>query len=97
MPIADAQCEGFIMERYNILPTAQIGLRVNVSTSNVVDCVRALICRGTVEHDRIEILFNGEDMKVDVNGRIPNWPEGFCDYMENWTIEILGGRVKPQE
>ena len=38
------------------------------------------------------ILFEGEDMGLQKDGGINEWPNGFCDYNEKWLCEIISHR-----
>lgn len=81
LPVAD----------WNAEKTAEMLIHCNIlMTSNalVVDFVRALVAEGVIT-DQVTILFKGQHLLVDANGRIENWPNGFADEQERALERIL--------
>jgi len=50
---------------------------------------RVLIKRGILDYKEVKFKFKEEFIYCDKNGRLSQWPEGFCDCYENYLIELL--------
>jgi hypothetical protein len=74
--VPDHQTESFILTQL------KDNQEYYVSTENVIHNIRALHKEKIVSG--IKIFFNGKDMEMDDDGRIANWPDGFCDC--EWKI-----------
>lgn len=68
--------------------------RMNVSTSTFITIVRALICEGYADHRDVIFLFEGRYLAVDKDGRMNDWPNGFCDAELNALSRLMQGRKK---
>ena len=63
--------------------------RIDTSTENVVYAVRVLVKENRLSDVVVE--FNGELIgKIDQDGRIDNWPAGFCDTVEGFLASLFG-------
>jgi len=60
-----------------------------VSTENVCIAARTLVKEKEIEFNKVQFLFQGMVLKPDVNGRLAEWPDGFCDFTDNWLMRIL--------
>ena len=63
-----------------------------VSTENFISAVRALICEGKFPHNEVQFLFNGKIIPIDADGRIEEWPAGFCDTIDIFLVRLLTSR-----
>ena len=52
--------------------------------------LRALIKEGVTTCDDCGIRFNGKDIEVNKDGRLPFWPVGFCDVEDGLLSRLLG-------
>lgn len=52
--------------------------------------LRALIKEGVTSCDDCGIQFNGKDIEVNKDGRLPFWPVGFCDVEDGLLSRLLG-------
>jgi hypothetical protein len=50
-----------------------------VSSELFIDAIRVCIVNGQISNQDIVFVYKGEEMKPDENGRLRNWPPGFCD------------------
>ena len=67
-----------------------ISMNITVGSSVMIDATRILIMKGKLDYKEVIYRFKGLDLKVDKNGRLPVWPEGFCDIYDNILEELLG-------
>jgi hypothetical protein len=65
----------------------------NVSTENVLSAVRAMKLSERISCN-VVLMFEGEILPMNEYCNIDKWPEGFCDYIDNWTMEIVGSQIK---
>ena len=71
---------------YQLIDTVE---RIDTSTENVVYAVRVLVKENRLSDVVVE--FNGELIgKIDQDGRIDNWPAGFCDTVEGFLASLFG-------
>lgn len=69
------------------------------STQNILDRLRVGVLKGEIDHTRVRIFFqpyNADDrrmpeveLRIDKDGRIDEWPEGFADYNEKQLMALL--------
>jgi hypothetical protein len=62
---------------------------ISVSTQNFILATRALISEGFVSNSEVQFRFEGRLLLPDRDGRLPLWPNGFCDHSERWLCRIL--------
>jgi len=65
--------------------------RVGFSTENILNRIRLGVLEGEFTFD-VVFKYRHLSLLVDSNGRIDNWPEGFCDYNEHIQEKILNTR-----
>jgi hypothetical protein len=85
--VPDHEVEKFLLDEAQLCKNGQIK-QCNVSTENVINAVRAMKLSGRIKCN-VVIMFNSKDMKLQKDGGISNWPNGFCDYNDKWLIEII--------
>lgn len=65
----------------------------NSASSHVIDSIRLLVAKGKISNNDVIYKFNSADgeksIKVDKNGRLEFWPEGFCDHSMNFLSELF--------
>lgn len=66
-------------------------LRINISSEVLVSAFRVAVCRKIISHEKVMFVFNNQNIPIDKNGRIHNWPNGFCDFTDRFLTELLGG------
>lgn len=69
-------------ERYN--------LDYTVGNEMIIHEIRLRVARKEILVENLELWFNGEQLKIDQQGRMPKWPEGFCDFHEKQLYELVG-------
>jgi len=90
--ISDYQCEKFILYYYNNINEGYYKDNISIYTSTelVIHTARALIKEGKIDNEKVEFYLNDELIgKADKNGRLNNWPKGFCDYYDNILDRLL--------
>jgi len=45
--------------------------------------LRVMISEGKLDHERVKLIFEGESVPIDSDGRINKWPQGMGDYELN--------------
>jgi hypothetical protein len=58
-------------------------------SENLILATRALIAEGRIPHTDIQFLFRGQMHKPVQDGRLSEWPSGFCDFSEKWLQKLL--------
>ena len=59
---------------------------VIVSSGTMVDGARALYKEGKIPV--LRIFFENRELSIDSNGRISNWPHGFCDVADKFLSRL---------
>lgn len=81
--ISDHNAESFL--------TCMIECDLKISTENVIHAARTLYREGVIKD--LEIYFEADDglikLNVDKDGRIDQWPKGFCDTMDKFLERLL--------
>jgi hypothetical protein len=62
---------------------------VRFSQAMIFDAFRVLIKRGVVDHSLVQFKFKDNLMYCNKDGQMNDWPRGFCDYTEDYLLEIL--------
>jgi hypothetical protein len=66
---------------------------IKVSTANIIHVSRVLIAIGRIDVDDISYMFKVGDtykkLLPDKNGRISEWPIGFCDHFDRWLEALI--------
>jgi hypothetical protein len=65
---------------------------IAVSNSLFITAVRVFICEGLVPHTEVQFLYRGETLIPNRDGRMEEWPRGFCDYETDLLMRLLRGR-----
>ena len=65
---------------------------IAVSTDNFVLAARALVVEGVVPHTDVAFAFKGEVLPHDKDARFPVWPNGFCDWSQDWLMRLIKPR-----
>lgn len=60
------------------------------SQAMILDAVRVLVKRGVIDHTKLIFQFGCTPIRVDKEGCLNDWPRGFCDYTEDYLVELLG-------
>lgn len=60
-----------------------------VSNELAINQIRVFIKQGKLNHSEVVFVYNGSELKPDKNGRLENWPKGFCDHTENMLYTLL--------
>ena len=81
-PVSDFEAENYA---YKLLKQDEI----NTSSQNVVDWVRVLVKDGLIDWNDITVHFHDQELKIDKNGSMNEWPHGFCDTNLNALTRLL--------
>lgn len=90
--IADAKAEAKALE---FLQSSEE--KIVVSTDNFITAIRVSICDGVIDHNQVEFYFVDSKetnwlLHPDADGRLDQYPHGFCDYQDNLLMRLLAGR-----
>jgi len=66
-----------------------LSMHVTVGSSLMIDATRVLIMKGKIDCKEIVYQFENLDLEVGKDGRLPIWPEGFCDVYDNILEELI--------
>ena len=92
--ISDFDCE----ERARrFLKDASAGdSRMNVSTENFILICRVLVHEDYASHKDVCFLFEGRYILPNSEGRLPEWPNGFCTLFDDALSRILEPKTKKE-
>jgi predicted ATPase len=63
---------------------------IDVSTSNIVDALRLAVKEGRLPKEHIVFFFREKTkIRIDDNGNLDHWPEGFCDTLDKITERLI--------
>jgi hypothetical protein len=54
-----------------------------------ITAARTLIAEKVIPHTEVQFAFRGKAIPVDGNGRLKEYPVGFCDTNENFLYRLL--------
>jgi hypothetical protein len=57
-----------------------------------ITAARTLIAEKVVPHTEVQFVFNGHTLSPDCNGRLKEYPAGFCDTNEKLLCRLLHPR-----
>lgn len=63
-----------------------VNLETSVSTANVITMARVL---KKEEGIAVQFKFKGEILTPDDDGRLENWPDGFCNFFDKLLMRLL--------
>jgi hypothetical protein len=91
--VSDFEATDFVLHLFSIQAGKEDAgknedVEANVSTENVIHAARVFVKKG------ISIWFKYNDKIIipDKNGRIKDWPDGFCDTFDKVLMELLDER-----
>jgi hypothetical protein len=67
---------------------------ISVSSSNFITAARVCICEGIIDHKEVRFLYQGQYLHPSADGRLLEWPMGFCDTEEKLLLRLILGRKK---
>lgn len=86
--VPDYECFDFVLRNY------KLGGNIDTSSSLVIYCARALICRKDIPSNDIEFYFNGDYVgRANKSGNLDKWPDGFCDVYDE-VLDVLIGIIR---
>ncbi len=91
-PISDHLVEKTIFEQA-AFATDGCDKHFNISTENVMYAIRAMKLTGKITCN-VQLMFEGEILPMNEYCCLTEWPQGFCDYIDHWTTEIVGCQIK---
>jgi len=63
-----------------------------VANELFITAARTLIAEKVVPHTEVQFVFNGHTLSPDCNGRLKEYPAGFCDTNEKLLCRLLHPR-----
>lgn len=92
-PISDFEAEAFA---YHMIKTAdRPGVPItefDIANEIVIDAVRVLIKRGKISHQNVLFFYKtseSEPIRVDRNGTLSHYPDGFLDMRNKFLSELI--------
>jgi hypothetical protein len=61
-----------------------------ISTGLCIDALRVAVKQRKLDHDNVRILYENNDIRIDKNGTLDNWPNGFNDKLDTYLNQLLG-------
>lgn len=66
-----------------------VQVNILVSQSDLVDAFRLMVLREKIPADLIQFKYKDQFIRCDRNGRLEEWPKGFCDIGTKILTEML--------
>jgi hypothetical protein len=97
--IADGDIESFVnavISDYLEAITIHSDYIMNITVSNelVITQFRVAICKENIKHTDICFKFNDDILLPTIDGRLPRWPEGFCDHNAKLLAILCRSNIK---
>lgn len=95
--------EGMAFSDFNLLEEAEVVVNayhegriqeVSVSTTNIIEAIRVLVCRGEIEHDEVVVHFKEDIIELNDKIEFSHYPVGFMDWEQRFLCEIIKKRLK---
>lgn len=95
--------EGMAFSDFDLLREAEVVVNayhegriqeISVSTANIIEAIRVLVCRGEIEHDEVVIHFKEDVIKLNEKIEFSHYPIGFMDWEQKFLSEILIKKLK---
>ena len=85
--LPDNLCENYVKRAIDMAKFRGF-ICITVGQGLIIEYLRLYVCRGIIKPEEIEFIFDNLKgqvftMKTDKNGRLDNWPKGFCDHTED--------------
>jgi hypothetical protein len=65
------------------------GGTVTIGSSLLFDYIRLEVKNGAISAEDVRVIFQGQHPAMYPDGRLSNWPRGFCDYFERVLDALL--------
>lgn len=86
----DALIHGYVIRMiHTFLNETEGTLHRVVANELMIMEVRVAIKQKRLNHEQVIFRFKGQDIHAHSNGRLPNWPKGFCDTYEKLLTDFL--------
>lgn len=88
-PVSDFEVNEYVelaIENEHLFPMCK------VSTSNAIDTFRLYYMKGKIAELSFE--YQGQEIAVDHNGRLAEWPKGFCDLQMIQLSQLARNQVE---
>jgi hypothetical protein len=89
IPVADGTCEQFVIDMICQGTTYFIA-----GSENIILATRTLIAEGVITHTDIQFKFKDKILCPNKDGRLDEYPTGFCDISEEWLKRLISYRHK---
>ena len=66
---------------------------VIVSTDNIINALRILVCRGKLSHTEVVFKYKDETIIMNEKGELSHYPEGFCDCQKTFLRELIEFKI----
>ena len=88
--LPDAEVALWVNDLVRKYETSKEDYSVTVANEIIVMAVRLAVCQGRINHEDIVFVFMEQEVPMDKNARIENWPNGFCDTYDRILDGLLG-------
>jgi hypothetical protein len=92
--VPDARCRKMIMRDYNTSRPLKSNFEVVYGSDMMIHTVHYLVLKGHIYEKDIVIMFGGEEIRIDEEGRFDKHPDGFLDNHANMLMEMMDIRLK---
>jgi hypothetical protein len=75
---------------YFILAQKDKTIGVVIGSELIINEFRVRLYRKEIEPSDIKFMYEGVEIDANVDGRLKNWPTGFCDTTDKQLSELIG-------
>ena len=87
--VPDYEAEQLIHRLYKFSENSTEPFVFRTNNAVAVTAARVLIKDGKIPIEDIEIWYDDMKLFIDIDGRIAEWPDGFCDVEEKFLERML--------
>jgi len=88
--MADSEVDSWIsMVLHNYKESTPSQWTYCVANEAPINALRLAIAEGKIDHTKVEVWFNGNQVIINEYGAIAHWPDGFCDINGTLSEKIL--------
>ena len=87
--VPDGKIYAWVKEKIVLAETQTSSMTLTVSSSLIIEEIRALIAEDAISNNDITFIFRGEEIHPEIDGGLAYWPGGFCDIYDNILERLL--------
>ena len=79
----DAGVEAYVSDLVGLFNENDSDMYLTFAQDIALLVIRVMMKEGTIDHKHVKLIYDGENVPIDKDGRINKWPRGMGDYELN--------------